>query len=703
MRNHDPSEFHRNPQKLRGLRLKIEESPPWVSRRKVKNLARVDGYPVTMLLLDRQIAPEESTRYTRYVRRLETPQAVQEAGRIEFDFDPARQILLIHAISIFRDGELTNHASLDEIDVIQRERDLDQGIYSGSMTALVLLKDLRTGDIVDVESSLISDDEIFPDHYWFTENLEHPLPVGRQYFSWLSLKHDLFKVSTPEDDGHTIYTEEETEWGLRKNWMRESTPALDLPPLLPLGFNPFKNISITSFESWGQVAREISRLWAKTETPGQKLRKELAKIQKAHPGSKIELIEALVAFVRDNIRYQGVEVGRLGLVPEDLKTIWKRRFGDCKEKTSLLCWLLRESGFDAQPALISVTLRGKISERPPAPIFDHVVVYLRHDEQDYWIDPTIISQRGSLSNWNSLPFQKALLISNQTEEFIEIKEAPPGQDFIRVSESYRFDGNDASITVRQEFHGAEADGIRGVLDSNGRSDIQRVFCETVKKTRAEAELTTDLEVSDDPANNIVVLGGEFSAANALRPNPQTGRMICEFIPYSVIEKIHGIDNSNRSFPLGLNHPTEVFHDIELDHPDAKGAVVPKTIINNEFLEFEAGTKNEDALPTLFYHYRSKAPEVPVKDLHRYRLNLDQIGAVISLVFETNPGRDSKSKPTRQRRNWDEDELENYHPPRPTQPTKSAGFGPSIPVWLFVVGGIVIVKVIILILQYVARA
>ncbi|MDB4713238.1 hypothetical protein OAF41_00610 [bacterium] len=180
-------------------------------------------------------------------------------------------------------------------------------------------------------------------------------------------------------------------------------------------------------------------------------------------------------------------------------------------------------------------------------------------------------------------------------------------------------------------------------------------------------------------------------------------MICEFIPYSVIEKIHGIDNSNRSFPLGLNHPTEVFHDIELDHPDAKGAVVPKTIINNEFLEFAAGTKNEDALPTLFYHYRSKAPEVPVKDLHRYRLNLDQIGAVISLVFETNPGRDSKSKPTRQRRNWDEDELENYHPPRPTQPTKSAGFGPSIPVWLFVVGGIVIVKVIILILQYVARA
>jgi hypothetical protein len=698
----DPAEIHRNPLALRGLRLKIEATPPWISRRKVKNLAREDGYPVTMLLLDRQIAPDQPSRYTRYVRRLETPQAVQEAGRIEFDFDPATQILLIHAISIFRDGELTNHAKLDEIDVIQRERDLDQGIYSGSITALILLKDLRTGDIVDVESSIVSDDDIFPDHYWFTENLEHPLPVGRQYFSWLSKNHDLYKITPPEDTSQIEYTEEDTKWGLQKNWMKESTTALDIPPLLHLGFNPFKNISITSFKSWGQVAKEINRLWARTETPGKELPKELKKLQSSHPEGSIELIESLCAFVRDSVRYQGVEVGRLGLVPEELNTIWSRRFGDCKEKTSLLCWLLKESGFDAHPALVSVALRGKIFERPPAPIFDHVVVYLKHEDRDYWIDPTVISQRGPLSTWNSLPFEKALLISEETEEFIEIKEAPPEQDFIRVVESYRFNGNDATISVRQEFHGAEADGIRGILDSNGRSTMQKVFCETVKSTRAEAELTTDLEVSDDPENNLIILSGEFSATNALRRNPQTGRMICEFIPYSVIDKIHGIDNSNRSFPLGLYHPAEVFHAIELDHPDAKGAVVPKTIINNEFLEFEAGTKNENTHPTLFYHYRSKAPEVPVKDLHRYRLNLDQMSSVISLVFETNPGRDSTSKPMRQRRNWDEDEIEDNSSSTHAQPVRPSSDGSSPPVWLFIVGGIVIIKVIILILQQAAK-
>ncbi|MFT6862554.1 MAG: transglutaminase-like putative cysteine protease [Akkermansiaceae bacterium] len=693
-----PEELHRNPLALRGTRLKVAASPPWTIRRKVKNLQRVDGYPVTMLLLDRQFAPDESARYTRYVRRLETPQAVQEAGRIEFDFDPATQLLLIHAISIFREGELTNYAELDQIEVIQRERDLDKGIYAGNITALVLLQDLRTGDIIDVESSTVSTDVLFPNHHWFSENFEHLLPVGRQYFSWLTKDHKPFTVSQQDENLETKLSEEETEWGLRKTWSRENVSALDLPPLLPIGFNPFEEISITSFDSWAEVASEIARLWERAENPGKDLPLELATLKKEHPNSDVDLIEAVMAFVRDRVRYQGVEIGRLGLIPEDLGTIWERRFGDCKEKTSLLCWLLRECGFDAHPALVSVSLRGKVTERLPAPIFDHVVVSLTHNKHQYWIDPTVISQRGSLATWNSLPFQKALLISKDTTDFLQIDEAPPKQDFIQVFETYYFEGNDASLSVRQEFHGAEANAVRGMIDSNGRSVIQKMFTEIVKSTRSEAELQTDLEVFDDPTANILVLSGEFRAPKTLRLNPQSGRMVCEFIPYAIIEKIHGINKSDRTFALGLRYPTEVFHTIEINHPDAKGVVVPKTIINNSFLEFEAGTKNENTLPTLCYHYRAKAAEVPVKDLHRYRLNLEQISAAISLIFETSPGRDSSSKAVKHTCSWEDEELEpQSFPHQGRQPFQERdGGGWSVPVWLYLVVGAIIVKIILLI-------
>ena len=695
------TEIHRNPMKIKGLRLKIEAPPAWIIRRKVKGFAKAKGHPVTMLLHDRQIAPEQSTWYTRYVRRPETPQATHEAERIEFDFDPATQVLLIHGISIFRDGELTNRAKFEEVEVIRRKADPDQGIYSGRITALVRLNKLRPGDIIDVESSILSDVKLFPRHCWFSENLEHPLPVGHQYFSLISKNHELFKISVSENGPNTAYTEEETEWGLLKTWTKGNSPPLDLPPLLPAGFNPFKNISISSFQSWGAVAAEIAELWAQTKDPGKDLPHELTKIQKAYPHSKGELIEAIFQFVRANIQYQPLEAGRPSLVPEDLKKIWRTRLGDNKDKVNLLCWLLQKCGFDASPALVSLTLHGNISERLPAPIFDHVVVYLRYDERDHWIDPALTHHQRTFSTWNSLPFQKALLISKETEGFKEIKQAPPEQDYIRVSESYRFQGNNAFITIRHEFHGAEAEKIRGELHSKGKTTIKKIFREKVKSTRIGAEPITELEVSDDLDKNIIVLSGNFSAISALNPNPNTGRMICDFTPYSIFEKIHGIDNSDRIFPVGLCHPTEIFHTIELDHPDAKGTGVPKTIINNEFLTFEAGTKNEDTHPTLFYYYRSKAPEVPVKDLHRYRLNLDQISSVISLVFEINSGRDSKSKPMRQRLNWDEDELEQHDSPNLLQPLKPATNEPVSPIWLSAIGGLVIITFIILIVRYAA--
>ncbi len=695
------TEIHRNPMKIKGLRLKLEAPPAWIIRRKVKGFAKAKGHPVTMLLHDRQIAPEQSTYYTRYVRRPETPQATHEAERIEFDFDPATQVLLIHGISIFRDGELTNRAKFEEIEVIRRKADPDQGIYSGRITALVRLNKLRPGDIIDVESSILSDVELFPQHCWFSENLEHPLPVGHQYFSLISKNHELFKISVSENGPNTAYTEEETEWGLLKTWAKGNSPPLDLPPLLPAGFNPFKNISISSFQSWGAVAAEIAELWAQTRDPGKDLPHELTKIQKAYPHSKGELIEAIFQFVRTNIQYQPLEAGRPSLVPEDLKKIWRTRLGDNKDKVNLLCWLLQKCGFDASPALVSLTLHGNISERLPAPIFDHVIVYLRYDKRDHWIDPALTHHQRTFSTWNSLPFQKALLISKETEGFTEIKQAPPEQDYIRVSESYRFQGNDAFITIRHEFHGAEAEKIRGDLHSKGKPAIQKIFREKVKSTRIEAEPITELEVSDDLDKNVIVLSGNFSAISALNPNPNTGRMICDFTPYSIFEKIHGIDNSDRIFPVGLCHPTEIFHTIELDHPDAKGTGVPKTIINNEFLTFEAGTKNEDTHPTLFYYYRSKAPEVPVKDLHRYRLNLEQISSVISLVFEINSGRDSKSKPMRQRLNWDEDELEQHDSPHLLQPLKPANNEPISPIWLSAIGGLVIITFIILIVRYAA--
>ena len=689
-------DWHTDPNSLRGTRLLVEPPPEWVVRRKVSGGPRIDAAPVTVLLVDRQINPDLMSRYTRYARRLETPQSVQEAGRIEIDFDPATQKLSIHAISIFRDGKLDNYAELDEIKIIQRERELDKGIYDGNITALILLKDLRTGDVIDVETSITSDDAIFPSHYWFEENFEHTFPVNRQYFSWLSANQERFQIKDSEIT--IIPTEEETTYGIRKTWEQEKRPLIELPSFLPLGYNPFKCLAISSFKSWQEVAAEMSGLWKRSEKPGEDLPRELATLKEKHGADELALIEAVVAFVRDQIRYQGVETGRLGLVPDELFAVWDRRYGDCKEKTSMLCWMLRECGFEATPALVSTAMKGRVSDHLPSPIFDHVVVHLLHAGTNHWIDPTDISRRGSLHDWTSLPFQKALLISERTTDFLPIKDAEPGKNLLIVEEEYSFPGNgcDAEIDVKHTYYGTEADRARHALDSQGRVVVQQIFTDIIKSTRPKAELKTDLTVSDDQRMNVLSLEAKFFAPDTLVPNQAASNLIAEFVPHSIVGKLVGFDNKNPIHPLGLFHPVEVKHSTILRHPDTKGAVVPKVIVDNEFIKFVAGTENSGEVPVLTYHFLTKASEIPVKNLSRYRMNLSQISKVISLTYETRGiGRAARSKSHSMRSNWEEELNPNIPIQRGYSRRGDGGSARPFPYWLIGVILFIVIKIILL--------
>lgn len=689
-----PNDWHRYLNSLRGTRVLVEDSPAWVTRRKVTATERVPGEPVTVLLIDRQIHADRMVRYTRHVRRLETPQSVQDAGRIELGFDPATQKILIHAISIFRNGELKNLADLEEVKLIQRERELDKGIYDGTITALILLKDLRTGDVIDIETSISSEDAIFPGHYWFEENFEHVFPVTRHFFSWMTEDFGRFHI---EDSSLGIEaSDEETPHGIRRTWENPRQAALDIPPCLPLGYNPFRHLSITSFASWQEVAREVSKLWERSEKPGDELPVELLSLKEKHHEGEVNLMEALVAFVRDNIRYQGVETGRLGLVPEELHTIWERRFGDCKEKTSLLCWMLRECGFEATPALVSTVFQGRIAGLIPAPYFDHVVVHLRHGEKDHWIDPTDVSRRGSLEDWTSLPFGKALLISPHTIDFIEISEAKPGQNMLEVNEEYRFPGNgrDAEVSVTHIYHGTQADGARHALDSQGRVGVQQVFAEIIKSTRPGAELKNDMEVTDDQEANVLTLRAVFFAPETLAPRKVAGSLAAEFAPHSIVGKLVGVDDKPRKMPLGLVHPVDVRHSTSLHHRDSKGAVLPKTSINNEFISFVSETDNSGEYPSLKYRYFTKKAEIPADEIRRYRLNLRQISESISIVFETKGGgrRSGSGSLPGGSRSWEDEELDpgTQRQRRYVSHYENTRSG-RVPYWLIGVGVLIVIK------------
>jgi hypothetical protein len=261
---------------------------------------------------------------------LETPLAVQEMSRIEIPFDPEIQVLVIHAVSIFREGKLTNHARLEDIELIRREQRLDAGILNGEISALLLLKDVRTGDILDVEFTVSDEGGLFGEDMSWLQAAEQNYPVGDWRFVWIDRAGSACRISQKPD--HLAYAERESGELLIRTWAAENVPAKEPEDQLPPDVFPASILQVTTHESWGGMIERLLSRWSAAPSDRSSLDVEVSSIREIAGDDPEKLVDAAVAAARDAVRYQNYSPGLLAMVPEDLSKIWERRFGDCKDK-----------------------------------------------------------------------------------------------------------------------------------------------------------------------------------------------------------------------------------------------------------------------------------------------------------------------------------------------------------------------------------
>src|SRR5262245_61363803 len=103
------------------------------------------------LLLDLQ-TNEASTpceAYTHLAVHILNEQGVEPASQISDDFDPSYQTFIVHDVAIHRDGQRIDRLDLRKWRALHREPRLEYQIYDGRLTALLLLEDVRVGDVVE--------------------------------------------------------------------------------------------------------------------------------------------------------------------------------------------------------------------------------------------------------------------------------------------------------------------------------------------------------------------------------------------------------------------------------------------------------------------------------------------------------------------------------------------------------------------------
>jgi len=88
------------------------------------------------------------------------------------------------------------------------------------------------------------------------------------------------------------------------------------------------------------------------------------------------------------IRYTGVEFGDAAVVPHTPAETLKQKYGDCKDKSTLLVAMLRSADIPAYVALLNVGRREDVvKDLPGMGRFDHAIVFVP-GSPDLWIDAT---------------------------------------------------------------------------------------------------------------------------------------------------------------------------------------------------------------------------------------------------------------------------------------------------------------------------
>src|SRR6059036_2367403 len=88
-------------------------------------------------------------------------------------------------------------------------------------------------------------------------------------------------------------------------------------------------------------------------------------------------MQALAKFVQSDIRYVAIELGIGGWQPHPAPEIFTHRYGDCKDKATLLRSMLHEIGVESYQVAIN-TERGSITPQTPAYRgFDHQITAIR--------------------------------------------------------------------------------------------------------------------------------------------------------------------------------------------------------------------------------------------------------------------------------------------------------------------------------------
>lgn len=387
------------------------------------------GEPAEILAERRIVRVHDNGLSDVFVQRLihvRTDAAAREHQEFLVRYVPGLQEVDVLVARVFRRAaggalEVTSATGRDD-------RDLSEpwyGLYYDTRADVVTWDDLRAGDVAELQYTLsdVAARNELADHFGELRFVADTVPTRLwEYVVRIPARRPLHVAVVAPPVGPApavVHTTRAQGAEVEHRFVARDVPRLQLEPMMPGWTEVAAHVHVSTFASWEELGRFYGKLVADALRPDEAVRRVAAELREGAT-SELERVRRAHGFVLDATRYVGLEFGIHGYKPYPVGQVLARRFGDCKDKASLIVALLGELGVPAELVLLRTRRGGRVGPMPASlAVFDHAVVYV--PSLDLYLDGT-----AEFSGLSELPFadQAATALHVRRDGAVRLVETP---------------------------------------------------------------------------------------------------------------------------------------------------------------------------------------------------------------------------------------------------------------------------------------
>ena len=381
----------------------------------------------------------------------------REHGTVYVHFNPRRKITNLHAWCIPAQGK--------DYEVKEKDAtDIAAPIEGGYLIEDTKYRVLRipapdVGNIVGYEYE-VEEQPFWLQNVWRFQETDPVrethyslhLPSGWEYkASWLSYP----EVKPTEGGGNVSQWVISEVKGMR--YEPEMPPWRGVAGQLIVSFFPGGGTSRKSeFANWGSMGSWFGSLYSGQMDASEPIKQQINGLV-AGKSTLLQKIQAIAGFLQHDIRYVAIELGIGGWQPHAASEVFSHRYGDCKDKATLMQTMLRVIGVESYHVVINAQ-RGVVTRDAPAHDgFNHeilaiqlpdnvkdpsLIAVIQHPKlgRILFFDPTNeVTPFGQIGGY--LQANYGLLVAPEGGELVELPQQPSAMNSIQRVGKLTLDAN----------------------------------------------------------------------------------------------------------------------------------------------------------------------------------------------------------------------------------------------------------------------